>query len=363
MDNRFSLAGKVAVVTGANGTFGSFIDVKEAATIQVSNVNITNIYHAHADARTTQALGGAAISANSTQTNVAEATTATRSNAGIGNREQKTSTETQEESGDDADPYPAVSIEASVVSILNDGTATAYAGIAQQGVQISGINVAVSVLTSTVNADQLAQLSGANVTAASVSVESRFNDGTKEGAVAELGSLSSEGLSASLVGVNTNVLTANMNAANKAMVSGSILNVTSGLAVHSISKSYANAATHVADTSLGLANIGAVIVNANANGSFAATVENGTEITAATMDIRNDYEAASSAVAEQPKVAITAAAGMYNGANATTGAKSCAASINSKLTATGKDANGISIYIDSDGNATAYAAVTAPHFS
>ena len=171
-----------------------------------------------------------------------------------------------------------LSIQATTVSVLADGTATALSNVGKQS-NISLKNAVVSLLTAKVTALQKAQLNRVNVVAGTVTVESQFNNGEAQGAVAVLGSATTGfnvKISASEYSAEVNVLKAEMAGTSMASVTGADITATGAVAILSDAKSYAKAYTEETIAYLGLVNVGAVSVEAKANGIFAAKVKSWT---------------------------------------------------------------------------------------
>ena len=335
----------------ANGNYQAYLN-GSSGNVTAGNVNIRNTYKANANAKTAQSVS---VNAVSGQTNVANAYTGIDSGAGVN---------TDRDAGDDdGEGDPALSIKATNLSILADGTAMAKAEVATQS-NVSLASAVVNVLTATVDAQQKAQLNDAHVEATSVTVNSKFNDGTNEGAEAVLGSATTGSISASVYSGTVNVVAAKVGSSDRILSEASAANAhikAATVSVQNDAKSYAKAHTQAASASIGLVNVGAVHVDADADGLFAATVRDGSVIEADTVNVRSNVTATSEAVAEQPKASFTFAAGTVNMANADTGMVNEASVSDSDIIATGKfTGSDESIRVYADATATAFATIKAP---
>ncbi|MDY6180230.1 MAG: hypothetical protein SPI15_05205 [Candidatus Faecousia sp.] len=339
------------VTANANGTFQAYAN-GSSGSIHAGTVRIQSIYTSKANARTGNSVS---VSQVSGQANAANAVSGTTAGAGV-------NLEDTDGAGDgEGDSH--LSINAATITILADGTAEALAEVGQQ-TKVNLYNAVVNDLTSTVSGKQKAQLNHVVVDADTVSVTSKFNDSDAQGAVAVLGSATTGSISASGYSAKVNTVTAKMIGESEASANGAVITATGGaVTIFSDARSYAKAYTGATTANVGLVNIGAVKVDADADGSFAAEF-NGSTVTSATLSVRSNFTARAEATAEQPKVSLSFASGQVNQADADAGASNTAAITGSDVTTTGKIGSGSDgIQVIGDGTATAFATIYAPKVS
>ena len=337
------------ITANANGSFNAYVS-GNSGSINAGTLNIRSTYTSRADAKTGQS---GSVKAVEGQVNVAVAATGTNAGAGV-------NLDGTDDGGDGEGDSP-LSINAANINILADGTATALAHVGtQSGVSLA--SVVANVLTATVGGVQKAQLNNATVNAGSVNVESIFNNGSEEGAVAELGSSTTGSITASYYSGTVNVVTANMAGKSEASVSSADITATGKVLVKSDAKSFAKAYTKASSAELGLVSIGAVSVDADADGTFVAEILKGSAVSAEAVEVRSDFTATANATAQQPNVSLSFAAGTVNVANADAGVTSRAAVSDSDLTVRNGSTDW-DLDVVGDGTATAFATITAPIFS
>ena len=176
-------------------------------------------------------------------------------------------------------------------------------------------------------ANQKAFIEFATVEARNVYLLSKLNEGRNDGAVAQLGSITSGSFEAELIGGSANVAIAKADALSHAYTKGASVDV-GGNTFEVISNATGNAVADVVlpSVSIGLASIGANVVRANANGSFLAAVNGASgnvNVKAGTLRIHNNYSSSAKATTAQ-SVSIKAVNGQVNVANAGTGTKAAA---------------------------------------
>lgn len=342
------------VTANANGTFQAYAN-GSSGSIYAGTFRIQSIYTSKANARTGNS---ASVSQVSGQANAANAVSGTTAGAGV-------NLEDTDGAGDgEGDSH--LSINAATITILTDGTAEALAEVGQQ-TQVNLYNAVVNTLTAQVSGEQKAQLNHVVVDAGTVSVTSKFNDSDAQGAVAVLGSATTGSISASGYSAKVNTVTANMLGCSEASVTGADIIATGAVTILSDARSYAKAYTVTCkndkNVELGLVNIGAVSVDADADGTFAAEV-NGSTINSASLSVRSNFTARAEATAEQPKVSMSFVSGQVNLADADAGASNSAAITGSDITTTGTiGTSSDGIQVIGDGTATAFATIYAPKVS
>ncbi|MDY3859971.1 MAG: hypothetical protein SO014_04955 [Candidatus Limivicinus sp.] len=342
----------------AGGSYSAYLN-GSAGSVTAGQLNISNTYTAKAKATTGASKDGISASGGNAQANKANAETNVTADAGVN---LAVSDRDGEYSNDDSEGEPQLFIDVDTVSILADGTATAQAEVkTQSGVAIN--NAAVNDLKAVVSGEQKAQFNGAKLDGVSLSVKSIFNDGTEEGAVAVLGSATNKSIKASQYSAELNEVTAQMAGKSEASAKGADIRVSGAVSFLSDVKSYARAYTKAADASLGLVNIGAVKVDADADGTFVAAVS-GSTIDAASLSVESSFTAYAEATAEQPTVSMDFASVQVNLADADAGASNRASITDSDITTTGVISDSSDgIQVKADGTATAFATIHAPTVS
>ncbi|NLE75113.1 MAG: hypothetical protein GX604_10880, partial [Actinobacteria bacterium] len=292
--------GLAVLYAHANGDYQAYVNTS-GAVLNVDSLTVKTNYTAKANARTTQAIGGA-ISGLDVGTNIAQAGAGIKAQAGIkGNGEI---------------------ITPGAVDVQANGTVTAEAGVVTPAITLSGINIAVNVIKATLEAEQKAYIDGAAIKAGSVQVKSTLNNTDGTGAVAKLGSSAkSLATDVGLVGIEVHSAAAEADHKNYAYINNANIAASGAVNVQSLAKSYANAIVNDDAISLGLLTMGVTMLTAKAKGDFAAYI-NGTDLQAASLTVKNIFTSKANAAAAQPGYGVKAAAisieGNYADADAAT---------------------------------------------
>lgn len=244
------------------------------------------------------------------------------------------------------------------VEVWAAGTATAYAGVATPQVTLSGVYIGVNVISANLNAEQKAYIDGTTVHAENIKVLATLNSEDSTGAVAELSSSASGiGASVNLVGGKEHFATATANNTNQAYISGANIIAGKETKVESLARSYANARVKQDDINAGLYTLGVTVVKALAQGNFAVYV-NGTQITAGSLTVKNSYSSQADAVAVQPAFGVTLASANGNYAYADVSTTAAAYVKDSNV-----DLNDGSMTVGTEGVIQASAKVQSPMIS
>jgi len=299
------LAGYISLGTAllkayANGDYQAYVNTT-GALLNVENLSVSNTYKADARAKTTQPIGGT-ISGYEAEVNIAKASVGINAEAAI--------------KGNGTVETPGS------ITVQATGTATADAGVMTPTISLSGIKIAVNILTATLATVQKAYIDSVEAEAGSISVKSILNNENQTGAVAKLGSSAGDfGADVALAGVEVHSANATANNTNHAYIRGADINTGGAISVQSIARSYANARVDQTAISLGLLTLGVTLLEAEAKGDFAAYVDS-SELTCGSLEVKNNFNSTANAVAAQPSfgvgVSAISVAGNYADANAAT---------------------------------------------
>ena len=272
------------------GTFEALVYTRGNVSTQGGqNITVGTNYSADAVTELTPAisgLGSFSISYYAVKVNTAQASVNTHANAGIGGNG---------------------SITAGNVTVSVTGIANALARIETPTFTAGVVTITGNYAKALLNAVQSAFVEdAASLQAASVTVTASFNkDRTDIGAITQLGG---NGGSASMQIANgtADAAFAHANASNTAYVRNAGLNVSGALTVKIFGTSYAKAEVVKDTVSLNVAGIGVTIMDAKAEGVFAATVTGGTIRADGGIVIENIYTSTADALGMQPGFGVTA---------------------------------------------------------
>ena len=294
VDLNFASLGVFVVTANAAGVFNAGADTT-GSVYYLTNLTVETIYHAKADARTTQGTFG--ISFIEGEVNYANALVETAANAYLrGNG-------TIDVDGD--------------VKVAALGNTEAFAGVFTPKVALNGISIVVTILNATAKAEQNAYIRDLNLVARNIDVLSILNSKAE----AMSGSIA-DGTTANitLVGAQVNAVEATATGTSNAYVSGANIGHAdrySGLTVRSQGNVVANAGVRAADVSAGLVSLGVLVVNADAAGIFNAWVDTeGKTLYVTNLTVESNYEAVATANATQPKLGLRILNGDVNKATA-----------------------------------------------
>ncbi|NLF29012.1 MAG: hypothetical protein GX592_14040, partial [Clostridiales bacterium] len=229
-----------------------------SGNIEASGITIDSTYRVNANAVSAQPNWGARLELVSIQGNVAYAETNASSTSGVDG---------------------AGTIKTGALSATANGTAKATADIQGVNLNITGVSLAVNVVSAVVSGTQKAILKDANVTALSVTVTSNFNTGSSTNnyaATATVGSNSGNATGISLVGGKTSSAKASVTAKVSAEVLDAVLTSVAGAVnVTTNAKSYALAQIREQTVTVSLVNVSLIFVEADAAGTFTASMKAG----------------------------------------------------------------------------------------
>ncbi|NCC75439.1 MAG: hypothetical protein EOM08_03280, partial [Clostridia bacterium] len=188
------------------------------------------------------------------------------------------------------------------VFVEAQGTALAKTATLDPVLDLGILTIAANVSTATLRAVQTASIDTVSLTEVdNLTVQSLFNVGQTEGALARLGGNGTASVSASLIEVRANAATATANASNTASISQSAITASGLLTIASHGTSHALATVRQANGTLSLAGIGITHLFAYANGTFTASLDTtGVTVRSDAISISNTYLARSEALALPP---------------------------------------------------------------
>ena len=332
----------VTVMTAtASGDFEAYIN---GGNIRAFSVTIFTDYYAYAQAAAMQpAYGSASVSGLDVKVNLATAVVGTTAKSGI----KGTGT---------------LDVTGGVIDIDAIGQASAFATTQDPVFKLSALSVAANVVYAQLAADQSAFISGMNIYAATISLDSCFNPVSGGATAAVGGNSSGVSVDISLFSAEANVAIATVSSLNKAYISGgnigSAANRAGSVSVTASGTSLAIARVQE-KVGGGLMGLGVTLILAYANGVFEATAGGGS-IYAATLSTSNTYRSEASATSMQPSggADVTGLSIDMNTATAAVGTNA-----KSGVTAGGSVNTTGAITVSVDGIATAYATNQAPLIS
>jgi hypothetical protein len=344
----------------AKGIYEANIATASGKTVEAGTVSVATIYTTSALAQTGQLSGGLGdlLSANlsylSVNANLGRALSATTAVAAITGAGTVRTTQS-----------PATG---SALNVTATGLADAKAENLAASINLSYIKIGLVVMSAEVSVQQSAYVSAGSVSCASAQVVSSLNEGwTGKGANAYIGSALNadksgfDSLNLSVYGGSVNTATATFGGSNTAYIANAAIGSSSARAASVVVKAVGTAIA-VADVAqgntIGLANIGANVLYAYANGAYTAKVEN-SAIYAKALTVETDYTANATANTTQGTFGLKGAALDANvaWAETTTAGYACISGGSVDIDSSGK----LTVKVTS--NATAVSSFTTPKIS
>ncbi|MEN6340037.1 MAG: hypothetical protein ABFD03_07915, partial [Clostridiaceae bacterium] len=278
VDNITFAFASVGLMTGyayAAGTFEA--SLTSSGTITSGSISVYNSFTSNATSDLTPAASGVALSLFTAAVNISLAETKSIGKAFI--------------SG-------TGTITSGAVTVSSRAKATAYSVIRGAVLTVSGFALAVNEAYAKVTASQDAYIEKVLLSASSVDVSSVLNDSTETGAVAEVGSNGSCGVSVkvSYISGEVSLAQALVSARSHAYISGASLAVTGAVSVSTTARSYANADILESQFSLSVYGVTLLSTVSIAEGDFAAYIDTtGATLCTGSLTVNTTYYAVATA--------------------------------------------------------------------
>ncbi|NLF27044.1 MAG: hypothetical protein GX592_04025, partial [Clostridiales bacterium] len=280
--------GLIVVYAEVGGECKAYIDASDSKSIAAGSIAVDVNHIAKVEAATTRAAGGVQVSVVSGDNNMATAKTTDRTTAAI---------------------IGSGAVQATgALNVRAIGTGIALAEVQSPVGSVGGVSIATNVVIATLNTIQNAYISCGGISAGTVKVLSKYNDGALDanggGATARLRGTAT-GSSLTFVGVDANKALASMNSTNHAYISGiGVLN--GSLTIESAGTSLAAAGVEQ-KSGAGYASFGVTHVEAYANGDFAAYLDaDGASINCSSLTVSTTYSAKANARTTQSAGSVDA---------------------------------------------------------